>query len=203
MFNLGLNLSNLKFIENLLTLTLMKTLLLSLLTILTLGFQTPKKETIFIGKVTIDSDIKDNIYGLLIEFRVDTIAIARYTFQQEGNFKIAVNADKAFEIFYRGPGISDTYVQTIKPTDNDTVLLNIKIPRDYKKHLGKIICPKCSKHDKTIPIIYGLKAIAVYEKNQPDYTTYIGSGKQEIFDGGCVTSEIDAQFFCKRDGIRF
>ncbi len=182
---------------------LMKTLTLTILTILTLGFSTPKKETIFIGTVTTDTKNKDNIFGLFIEFRVDTLVIARNIIQQDGSFKISATADKEFDIYYRGIGVGDTYIQTIKPTDKDTVSLTFKVPKDYKKHFGKAVCPKCNKHDQTVPIIYGLKTIVVYTTDQPPYTTYDGYGKKEIYDGGCVTSDIDPKFFCKRDKIKF
>lgn len=176
---------------------------LTILTILILGFSTPKNETIFIGKVTTDTKNKDNVMGLYIEFRIDTLVIAKNIIQQNGTFKISATADKEFDIYYRGIGVGDTYVQTIKPTDKDTVSLTFKIPKDYKKHFGKAVCSKCNKHDQTIPIIYGLKTIVVYTKDQPSYTTYDGFGKKEIYDGGCVTSDIAPKFFCKRDKIKF
>ena len=176
---------------------------LIILTILTLGFATPKKETIFIGTVTTDVKNKDNVLGLYIEFRIDEGVIARSIIKQDGTFKISAMADKDFDIYYRSLGIGATYVQTIKPTDQDTVLLTLKLPKNYKKYFGKTICPKCNKHDQTIPIVYGLKTIVVYTKDQPAYTTYDGHGKKEIYDGGCGTSDISPKFFCKRDEIKF
>jgi len=181
----------------------MKTLIIAILTILTFGFVTPKNETVFIGKVTTSNENKDNIIGLYIEFRIDTLVIARNCIQQDGTFKISATSDKEFDIYYRGIGVNDTYVQTIKPTDQDTVLLTFQIPKDYKKNLGKVVCPKCNKHDQTIPIIYGLKTIIVYENDPQPYTTYEGFGKEEIYDGGCSSSGFDAQWYCKRDKIKF
>ena len=86
------------------------------------------------GTVKTDTKNNDNIFGLYIEFRVDTLVIARNIIQQDGTFKISATADKDFDIYYRGIGVGDTYVQTIKPTEKDTVSLTFKVPRDYKKY---------------------------------------------------------------------
>lgn len=174
---------------------LMKTLTLTVLTVLTLGFVTPKKETIFIGTVTPDIKNKDNIFGLYIEFRVDTLVIARNIIQQDGIFKISTTADKEFDIYYRGIGVGDTYVQTIKPTDKDTVSLTFKVPRDYKKYFGKTVCPKCNKHDQTVPIRYGDGSAILVDGVPYD--------KKNYYAGTCITSDLDPKFFCIRDKIKF
>ncbi|HSD07016.1 hypothetical protein [Flavobacterium sp.] len=182
----------------------MKTLSLTILTILTLGFHIPKKETIFLGTVKTDTKNKDNIFGLYIEFRVDTLIIARNIIQQDGTFKISATADKDFDIYYRGIGVGDTYVQTIKATEKDTVSLTFKIPKDYKKHFGKTVCPKCNKHDQTVPIRYGLgSSIIVRHINSQGDTIYTPKDNKKYYDGGCVTSDIDSKYFCERDKIKF
>lgn len=134
---------------------LMKTLILTILTVLILGFITPQKETIFIGTITIDNKYNDKVLGF-IEFKIDTLLIAREIIQQDRTFKISVTADKDIDIYFRGIGARDSYIQTIKPTQKDTIFLSFKVPREYKKHFGKVVCPKCNKHDKVVPIIYGL-----------------------------------------------
>jgi len=177
---------------------------LTILTILTLGFTTLKKETIFIGTVTTDTKNKDKILGLYIEFRIDTVVIARNNIQQDGTFKLSTTADKEFDIYYRGIGVGDTYVQTVKPTDKDTVSLTFKVPKNYKKHFGKVNCPKCNKHDQTVPIRYGLgSAIVIQHVDSKGDTTYTPYDKKNYFDGGCVTSDFDPKYFCKRDKIKF
>ncbi len=177
---------------------------LTILTILTLGFTTPKKETIFIGTVTTDTKNKDNVLGLSIEFRVDTLVIGKTIIQQDGTFKISATADKEFDIYYRGIGVGDTYIQTIKPTDKDTVLLIFKVPKEYKKHFGKTPCPKCNKHDQTVPIRYGDgSAIVVQHIDNNGDTTLTPYDKNNYYAGTCITSEIDPKYFCKRDKIKF
>ena len=156
------------------------------------------------GTVKTDTENNDNIFGLYIEFRVDTLVIARNIIQQDGTFKISATADKDFDIYYRGIGVGDTYVQTIKPTEKDTVSLTFKVPRDYKKYFGKAVCPKCNKHDQTIPIRYGLEtAIMVQHITSKGDTIYTPYDNKKYYDGGCVTSDIDPKYFCKRDKIKF
>ena len=169
-----------------------------------MGFETPKKATIFTGTVTTDTHNKNNIFGLYIEFRVDSLVIASNIIQQDGTFKISVTADKKFDIYYRGIGVNDTYVQTTKPTDKDTVALTFKVPKDYKKHFGKTVCPKCNKHDQTVPIRYGLgSAIIIQHFDNKGDKTLKPYNNKNYFDGGCVISDIDPKYFCKRDNIKF
>ena len=177
---------------------------LTILTILTFGFTGPKKETIFIGTVTTDPKNKDNVLGLYIEFRVDSLVVGRNIIERDGTFKIKTSADKAFDVYYRGIGVDDTYIQTIKPTDKDTVLLTFKVPKDYKRRFRKTVCPKCNQYDQTVPIRYGSESaiIVQYIDNKGD-TTYTQYDKRNYYAGDCVTSDIDPKYFCKRDKIKF
>lgn len=176
----------------------------TIFTILTLCFATPKKETIFIGTVKTDTKNVDYIFGLLIEFRDENLVIAKNFVQQDGTFNISATADKEFDIYYRGIGVVDTYIQTIKPTENDTVLLTINIPNDYKKHFGKAVCPKCNKHDQTVRIRYGLRsAIVIQRIDSKGDTTLTPYDNKNFYDGGCVSSEISPKYFCKRDNVKF
>ncbi|MFC7772430.1 hypothetical protein [Flavobacterium sp. GCM10027622] len=111
----------------------MKKLTLIILTIFTLGFITPKKNTIFIGTVISNEENKNDIVGLIIDFRIDTLVIAQNIVEQDGKFRISAPSDKEFDVFYRGIGIGENYATTIKPTENDTVKFTIEIPRKYNK----------------------------------------------------------------------
>jgi len=182
----------------------MKAVTLAIFTILILGFGFPKKETVFIGTVTTDTKSANDIVGLIIEFRIDTLVIAKNVIQQDGSFKILAPTDKEFDIYYRGIGIDDTYVQTIKPTNQDTVFLTFQIPKIYKKRFGKTVCPKCNKHNQTIPIQYGWgSAIIVQNLNSKGDTIYTHYDKKNYYSGTCITSDFDPQYFCKRDNIKF
>jgi hypothetical protein len=176
---------------------------LTILTLLTLGFTTPKKETVFIGTVTTDAEHKDDLLGLYIQFRVDTLVIGTNTIKQDGTFKISAVADKDIDVYYFGFGISAAYIQTIKLSDKDSVKLSIQIPIKYRKKFGKTVCPKCIKSDQTIPIRYGLgTSIVVQHINKGD-TTYTPYDNKQYYDGGCIISGFDAKWYCKRDKIKF
>ncbi len=176
---------------------------LILLAFLAIGLTTPKKKTVFIGTVSTESRYKDLLLGLQFEFRIDTIIIARNKILQGQSFKIEVISEKEMDVYYRGVGVIETFVGTIKPTDEDTILMNFKIPKNYKKHFGKAVCPKCNKHDLTIPIKYGLKTIVVNTENKPTHKIYKSYGKKEVYDGGCATSDFNPKYYCKRDKIKF
>ena len=181
----------------------MSKLALIILTLFNLGLIIPNKEICYVGKIKTNFANKDYISGLYIEFQIDTVVLAKTIVQEDGEFKITSKIDEEFDIYYRGNGIDKTYLQTIKPSQNDTIYLNLIIPQNYKKHAGKIVCPKCNNFDQTIPIIYGLKTIVIFTENQPFYTTFEGYGRKEIYDGGCSNSKISAKHFCKRDKVRF
>jgi hypothetical protein len=182
----------------------MKKLTLIILTIFTLGFIIPKKNTIFIGTIVSDEQTKNDIAGLIIDFRIDTLVIAQSIVERDGAFKISASADKEFDVYYRGIGIGENYALTIKSTEKDTIKFTIEIPRKYNKKKGKIVCPKCSEQDQTIPIRYGLGTEIVYRQvDKKGDTTYISYDKNNYYEGGCVHSEISPKYFCKRDKLKF
>lgn len=57
----------------------------------------------------------------------------------------------------------------------------------------KNACPVCNKQDEVIPIVYGLPDPILGEKEK--------QGKVQL--GGCVISDSDPQWYCKRDRIEF
>lgn len=168
---------------------------------LSFEFASAQNTTVFIGKVYTDRKNKAAISnGGLIEFKTDTLVTAK-EFVREGCFLISATTDRALDIFYLETGAPDMYIQTVQPTIKDTVSLNFTISRRYKKRMGRAVCPKCNRHDQTIPIHYGMKTITVYN-NPPPYTTYDGFGRKEIYDGGC-NSHSSPKYRCKRDKINF
>lgn len=182
----------------------MKILILAILITLSSVFSLPIKETIFIGKVTTNKSNNNSVIGLCIEFRVDTIVIAKGFVEGNGIFKITSPVSNKIDIYYHGIGVQDTYVKTIRQTDKDTVLLNLTIPKKYKRYLGKAVCPKCNKANKTMPIVYGLgSAVLIKHIDSKGDTTEIPYDNKSYYAGSCVTSDIDPKYFCKRDMIKF
>jgi hypothetical protein len=183
---------------------LMKTLTLTILTILTLGFSTPKRETIYLGRVTINSEVKNDYLGLFIEFRVDTVVIAKSNLKKDGSFKISFTTDKEFDVYYRHLAGQDCFIQTIKPSDKDTVKLNFVFPTLYEKEINEVVCPKCNKHDQTIPILYrGQGSVELFELvDSIGNKTFVPYDKTNYY-AGCTFSRYDPKYFCKRDKTKF
>ena len=182
----------------------MTTLILLINAILNLGFMTPKKEVFILGTFITNEKNKDNILGLTIEFRVDTIVIAKSLIQQNRTFKIATNVEKEFDIYYYGIGVGDTYLVTIKPNEKDTLALTFNVPKEYKKKFGKTVCPKCNKYDQTVPIRYGDNAVILVQSADNDGNKTIRQyDKKNYYAGTCVTSDIDPKYYCIRDNIKF
>jgi hypothetical protein len=80
---------------------------------------------------------------------------------------------------------------------NNTI--SIKIPYSltckYDKSKDNKTCPICKKEDEVTPISYGLGA----------ETTKKGEEKKEekFKPGGCVVTDCDPNWFCKRDNLEF
>jgi len=66
----------------------------------------------------------------------------------------------------------------------------------YNRHVLNRTCPKCNKRDKVIPIKYGLR-VPLYDKNG----NIIDEG--EYRPRGCVVSDCDPSWYCKRDKVEF
>ncbi|MEY8847293.1 hypothetical protein AB9K26_00635 [Psychroserpens sp. XS_ASV72] len=77
--------------------------------------------------------------------------------------------------------------------------ISLKIPYSltckYDKSKDNKTCPTCEREDEVIPIAYGL--IAEITKK--------GEEKQEkkYKSGGCVISDCDPNWYCKRDNLEF
>lgn len=171
-----------------------------LLAILLFGVKTTPNETEYLGEIHTEEDL----YGLFIEFRVDSEVIAKTSIQKDGTFKLKSSIKQDFDLYYYGIGVNETYVQTVSPSQLDSVILTFNLPKKYKKHFGKVICPKCNKPDQTIPIRYGLKTLEYIQSvNSKGDTILTTKNRLEYYDGGCSTSNIDPQYFCKRDLISF
>ena len=183
---------------------LMTKTILTILTILTLGFTLPKRETIYLGQVNINADDKLTYTGLYITFQVDTLVIAQSNVKKDGSFKISVTTDRDFDVYYRHLAGEDCYLKTIKPTDKDRVKLNFVFPNIYEKENNEVICPKCIKHDQTIPILY----LSQFERKLFEVSDSSGNKavvpyNETNYYAGCTFSSYDPKYFCKRDKIKF
>ena len=183
----------------------MKIFFLIMFSILTFAISAQTDQTIYIGQITVDSpQSKNDLLGVLIEFRLDTVVIASDVVKQDGKFRISAATTKPFDIYYRGIGVGETFVQTIQTSGKDTIFLNWNLPKVYKKRLGKALCPKCNTYRETIPILYGMNsAILIQTRDSNGKKIFSQYDEKNYYDGNCVTTSLDPQFFCKRNLIKF
>lgn len=185
---------------------LMKPISLTLLAILIFAFVAPKKETVFIGKISTTQNNKTPVLGILIEIRVDTTVIAKTTTDKFGAFKVSVSTSKEFDIYFCGVGTHQTFVQSVPPTDKDSVLMLFKMPKDYIMKFGRAYCPKCKKHDMTLPIRFTSPTTEVFVKIDSNGDTIRTNYDRKYYyegSGGCIGSEFDPKYYCKRDKIKY
>ncbi|NVO12282.1 MAG: hypothetical protein HXX16_20160 [Bacteroidales bacterium] len=182
----------------------MKTTFILTLAIALLGFSLSNRDKIIIGRINLDPTLTAYLDLLIIELKDSTLVVGRTNVNQDGTFCLRVNSNRPLDLFYYGLGINETYMQTLFPSNADSIIISLKIPKEYNKKGRKVVCPKCMKNDNTIPITYGLHATVIVQHISPKGdTTYTPYSKKEYYEGGCVTSEIDPKYFCKRDKIKF
>ena len=82
----------------------------------------------------------------------------------------------------------------LSPLTKDTTDIEIffPVPCKYDSSFVSKKCPKCKKDDKAIPIVYGY---ADPESIKKDLTTF------KI--GGCIVSECQPRYYCKRDKLDY
>ena len=80
---------------------------------------------------------------------------------------------------------------------NDTLFLKIPymLTCKYDKSKNNKTCPICKRQDRVIPIVYGLLAY-IQKKGEVNK-------EPEIKEGGCIISNCDPNWYCKRDQIDF
>jgi hypothetical protein len=148
---------------------------------------------------------KDTLYNLTLSFRPatikilnDTVVVATtsinnivkvsYRDIMPGNYKIQIS----------GQGQPTTFIDSIFVGTGQKLVLNLNVtgpclfdhPTDYIP-----VCPKNHKN-KIIPIVYGL---VVTNGN-----TFIKSKKDlKVKYAGCVVSDCDPKFYCKKHDIEF
>ena len=108
-------------------------------------------------------------------FIIDNIPIGTYDFQ------------------IRYVGYPDSVIQNLIVTKDTIINLNINYPPPCQYNKNETNCPICHKHDKVIPILYGLPSKKLMRQ----------ANKGKAFLGGCVISYCEPNWYCKRDKKRF
>ncbi len=94
--------------------------------------------------------------------------------------------------------IGTNYLRILFVGYQDTTLTSQNITHDTIEEMNiddknEKTCPVCQKHDEVIPIIYG----------EPRKRLFKDSLKGKVRLGGCVISDCDPNWFCKRDEKEF
>lgn len=146
--------------------------------VVALGFSVPSKEIVITGVVKSNIPATQDIFT--IEFREDSIVGEKVAVWNDSVFQVTIAVKETVDVYVGGMGIPRRYVKSITSADHDSISLTLEVPAKYNVVLGKAVCPKCGKRDQTERIEYG------------DGT-----------EGGCIVSEYDPEYKCKRDGIWF
>lgn len=180
----------------------MKPTLILIATLLT--FSPKSSETVIFGQVTADEKTRVNVVGVQVDVRLDTTVIATGFIGKDLTFTIPAVFDKTVDLYYKSIGVQDAFLQSVSPTELDTIKIAIQLPKTYEKKLGKAICPKCNKTDQIVPIRFGMgSAMLVTHLDLDGNKILLPYDKNYYYAGSCMTSLIDPQYFCKRDEIKF
>ena len=143
---------------------------------------TPKKDSrkLWFGTILIKQDTEIIASGM-----VDT----NYNYQVKiKDLKASSSVVKA-NIFITAQGIDTQFIKSLVLIKTSMVICNFNFPNSYEKNvLGEVICPKCGKEDKTIPI---------------EYTSRVGIYKNKYGAGTNVKSGFSPDWYCTRCGIKF
>lgn len=111
----------------------------------------------------------------------------------DGQFKFPNIKVGRYQLKIIGNAQTDTLIATIEVNPDSTTNLYFSYPYSCPYIKSKNVCPVCSKTDKVIPIIYGEPTTESLEKSE--------NGKVKL--AGCLVSNCDPNWYCKRDKKEF
>lgn len=92
--------------------------------------------------------------------------------------------------------ILSKYKRTDVAVDDPAILVNINTMEEYQQAglpLSEETCPVCRRSDEVVSIIYGM----------PSYELFLEAERGLVHLGGCCVSEVNPQWYCKRDDLEF
>lgn len=143
-------------------------------------------------------DVKRNkpISSAIITFLTkDSVRHVEFS-DETGKFEFKNLSPGNYEISFSSIGYQDTSFKEIFVKRDTTINLEYVRNCPYDESINKNVCPKCHKKNAVIPILYGLP----YSKNGEDPAK--GNGKKFLL-AGCLVSDCDPNWYCRRDKIRF
>jgi hypothetical protein len=93
-------------------------------------------------------------------------------------------------------GYSDTsFFVSVSANQTTNIYLKLPKPCRYDKSEHNKTCPKCNKKDQVVPIVYGELVFTD--------TTGTNDWFEKNYSGGCMVTECDPNWYCKRDKTKF
>lgn len=180
-------------------------IILTLFATLTLtSFLRPSNRLYLSGKVySDDKNINTQLVGLYLFVKADGKIIIGEYIDTDRHYDISFIPEnqQSFDFFVTGFGIDTIFLKSYTKFESDLITWDIKLPSDYRKQFGQIICPKCSKTDQVYPIIYGKQI--VQQKIVNGDTTYTNIVNKKYYTGTCIHSLLSPNWYCDRDRIKF
>ncbi len=139
---------------------------------------------------TIKGHVHDTIFDIPLSYAqvsIDDKNIHETT-DKEGNFTLENVPAGVHHLRVSISGYRDS-VLTIPILDGSVVELYIEFPPYCKYNRIFMNCPICGKTDKVVPVIYGY----------PSKKGIRQSKRGKIALGGCLMTDCDPQWYCKRD----
>jgi hypothetical protein len=126
-----------------------------------------------------------NAYVKLLGINIGTIS------DLEGNFKFDSVPPGVYNITARYIGYGDTTLKGVVVKADSVTLIQIILPPpcSYDKTSSNKTCPICGKKNKVVPIVYGLPIGPLDNKR--------------YYYAGCVITNCDPNWYCKRDKHKF
>lgn len=148
---------------------------------------------------TLKGTIKDglsseNSYGISIELlrKADKKFIAGAVSDSIGKFQIKNIPSETYDLKFSLVGFNEYTLSDIKIYSDSTTDLNIIFPCPFGVVKSKRVCPMGHKDD-VVKIVYGLPSMKTLKKAE----------KGEIELGGCIVTDCDPIWYCKKHKIRF
>lgn len=110
---------------------------------------------------------------------------------KNGDFKICNISPGTYNLRVGFIGYGDTIISNIKITSDTIINFKIVLPPicQYDKSFKNNTCPICHKKDSVVKIIYGLPIGPINEN--------------KYFYAGCIITDCDPNWYCKRDKNKF
>ncbi len=158
-----------------------------LMLILMIGLNRSSAQSIY-GTVT-ELRCKDKISGVLVQLRDSrSNVIDSMTTNTNGQFNLKLKSRDKYSILLTCEGYDGPLFTNISIATDTSINLRIKKACSYINSSAAPVCPICHMSDQVIPIEYGLI------KSRPGD----GAGKKYML-GGCLVSDCDPHWYCKRD----